>query len=93
MNNRRFSARVQLAPGFGAKLRELRDCKGLTQNELAARIGVKREQITYYELGSIRPLAERVVELDRALGAGGDLMRYFVAGEIKRLAELLETFR
>ena len=41
--------------GFGARLAQLRAAAALTQRELAARLGVTRRQIAYYESGASRP--------------------------------------
>ena len=43
------------AEGFGARLAALRSAAALTQRELAARLGVSRRQIAYYESGEGRP--------------------------------------
>jgi transcriptional regulator with XRE-family HTH domain len=43
------------AEGFGARLAALRATAALTQRELAARLGVSRRQIAYYESGEGRP--------------------------------------
>jgi transcriptional regulator with XRE-family HTH domain len=44
-----------VAEGFGERLAALRSAAALTQRELAARLGVSRRQIAYYESGAGRP--------------------------------------
>jgi len=44
-----------VAEGFGERLAALRSAAALTQRELAARLGVSRRQIAYYESGAARP--------------------------------------
>lgn len=64
------------------KLRELREAKGLTQNELAERIGVSQRQVSKIEhgdldstkIGTIRSYLEAV---------GGELELDFVVGDAR----------
>lgn len=78
---RRAGARRKpLAPhgAFGTRLAQLRKSASLTQSVLAARLGVSRRQIAYYESGNGRPpgaLLGRLADLfhistDALLGRG-----------------------
>ncbi len=52
---------------FGQRLRRLRREGGLTQRDLAARLGVDRRTIQRYELGQIFPVPEMLAALVLAL--------------------------
>ncbi len=52
---------------FGQRLRRLRRDGGLTQRDLAARLGVDRRTIQRYELGQIFPVPEILATLVLAL--------------------------
>lgn len=58
----------QKQSGFGAKLRELREAAGLTQESLAARAGMHRFGIAKLERGEREPSWATVRSLTRALG-------------------------
>jgi transcriptional regulator with XRE-family HTH domain len=53
---------------FGVILKRLREEKGLTQQQLADAIDVKREQITRLEAGPVDPKFSTVKALASALG-------------------------
>jgi transcriptional regulator with XRE-family HTH domain len=53
---------------FGQRLRRLRRDRGLTQRDLAERLGVDRRTIQRYELGQIFPVPEILAALVLALG-------------------------
>lgn len=53
--------------GFGTRLAELRAARGLSQDELAAAVGVSRRVIAYYEARSAQPPGALLVDLARAL--------------------------
>jgi transcriptional regulator with XRE-family HTH domain len=53
---------------FAAKLRELRDAKGLSEAKLAAESGIKFGAIHTYGLGIRKPSFAAVVQIARALG-------------------------
>ena len=90
-----------VAEGFGERLAALRSAAALTQRELAARLGVSRRQIAYYEsragrppgalLGLLADLFEVSTDalLGRAVaaGAGGRLSRV-VLGHLKRIERM-----
>lgn len=54
---------------IGKNIRALREEKGLTQDDLAARLFVTRQTVSNYETGRSRPDVEMLVHLSSALGA------------------------
>jgi transcriptional regulator with XRE-family HTH domain len=56
-----------LALGFASRLKKLREARGLTQRELAARIDIEVVQVSRYERGQYLPNAETLVALARVL--------------------------
>ena len=56
------------AESFGARLQRLRTAKGLTQGQLAVRLGVSEPSISAWELDKARPKAGRVEVLANMLG-------------------------
>lgn len=52
----------------GARLRELRIAAGLSQTELAEKVGVGRDAVARWEAGNREPLWSNVVALAAALG-------------------------
>jgi len=57
-----------LSEGLANRLRELRDAKGWTQADLAARIGVSRKTINTIENGVFVPSTVIALRLARAFG-------------------------
>jgi transcriptional regulator with XRE-family HTH domain len=53
---------------FGDRLRELRELKGLSQQELADKAGLTRAGVAQFETGRRRPMWESVLALGKALG-------------------------
>ena len=58
--------------GFGARLAQLRQAKGLTQAELGAAAGVSNRVIAYYEGDGAQPPGAMLVDLARALKVSTD---------------------
>jgi transcriptional regulator with XRE-family HTH domain len=56
------------AASFAGRLRELREAAGLTQGELAERVGVIREAVARWEAGRREPGWSNVLALAEALG-------------------------
>jgi transcriptional regulator with XRE-family HTH domain len=54
--------------GFGARVRELRQRKGVTQVELARRLGVTQRGVSYYEDKTDNPSMEVIERIAAALG-------------------------
>lgn len=52
------------------KMREYRAKRGLTQEELATRVGVRRETIVFLEKGRYNPSLRLAWRVARELGAG-----------------------
>jgi transcriptional regulator with XRE-family HTH domain len=68
--------KTKLGLAFGEVLREARNAKKLTQEELAALIDYSRVQIGYLETGIREPSLEGILRLEPALGLEfGDLTR------------------
>jgi transcriptional regulator with XRE-family HTH domain len=55
------------AAWFGGRLRELREGKGLTQDQLAGRVGVQRDAVARWERGAREPSWSNVLALCEAL--------------------------
>ncbi len=53
---------------FGARLQRLRAERGLSQSQIAARLGVSKPTVWAWEHGKARPLGERIGALAQALG-------------------------
>lgn len=58
--------------GFGTRLAELRQARGLTQGELGALAGVAYRVIAYYERDDAQPPGAMLVDLARALRISTD---------------------
>ncbi len=59
---------------IGLKIKELRESKGITQIDLAAKIGVSFQQVQKYEKGVTRIAVTRLQDIARAMGVD---LRYF----------------
>ncbi len=66
---------------FGARLRELREAAGLTQEQLAERTGVKRDAVARWERGNREPSWGNVVSLCEALGVSCEAFRQPTSAE------------
>ncbi len=53
---------------FGRRLRELREAAGLSQKELADRMGVQQTAVSWWERGRREPSFGNAVKLAEALG-------------------------
>lgn len=56
------------------QIKQLREARGLTQKELATRIGVERTVLTHWELGHTDPRCEMLPRLADALGCTIDAL-------------------
>lgn len=54
----------------GKRLRELRQLRGMTQQQIAEAVGVKFQQVQKYETGANRVSASRLWAFAQALGVG-----------------------
>lgn len=70
---------------FGNKLRELRLKAGLTQKQLADKIGVTHSVISYYELQERYPSPEVLVEISRVFHVSTD---YLLGVESKQAIDI-----
>jgi len=55
---------------FGARLRQLRESRGLTQSELAARAGLTDQWVSHFEIGRREPTFRNLQALAQGLGVG-----------------------
>lgn len=56
-------------PEFTCRLKQFRQAKGLTQEQLAARVGVRRETIMRLEKAQYNPSLKLAVDIARAVEA------------------------
>ena len=54
---------------FQSELKKYRQLGGLTQEELASKVGVRRETILRLEAGKYNPSLRLAVDISRAVGA------------------------
>ncbi len=57
---------------FGERVKHFREANGLTQEQLAAAIGVAKTTVTGYERGNREPDVAKIKRLASALGVSGD---------------------
>src|SRR5437762_9342820 len=69
----RMPRRIAVDPRFGARLRELRDQRQLSLRDLAELAHHGKSYISELETGRKKPTPEAAANLDRALGANGEL--------------------
>jgi transcriptional regulator with XRE-family HTH domain len=72
----------------GRKTRELRQLRGLSQQQLAEKIGVKFQQVQKYETGKNRISASRLFEIANTLGA--PVAAFFPATDQDPNADLID---
>lgn len=66
------------------RMREYRAKTGLTQEELAARVGVRRETIVFLEKGRYNPSLRLAWRVARELGAGIEEIFIFVEEDLEK---------
>jgi transcriptional regulator with XRE-family HTH domain len=59
---------------IGERVTRIRKAQGLTQKQLAEKIGIKRSLVTDYETGRLRLNGEVIVRFALALGVSADLI-------------------
>lgn len=65
---------MSLNTEFGQRLQQLRKTKGLSQEELADRVGVSRQAVSKWESGQTAPDLERLVALSEQLDTTTDYL-------------------
>ena len=73
---------------FGASLKRLRMAEGLTQQQLAARIGVTKSVISYYELQERYPSPDVLMKLAAVFHVSTDSLLGIEHGEMLDLSGL-----
>lgn len=61
---------------IGKNIRDLRESKGLTQEELAARLFVTRQTVSNYETGKTRPDVDMILRIAEVLEADANTVFY-----------------
>lgn len=56
-------------PDFECRLKQYRQLKNLTQEQLAAQVGVRRETIMRLEKAQYNPSLKLAIDISRAVGA------------------------
>jgi transcriptional regulator with XRE-family HTH domain len=82
--------------GFGRRLAELRQRRGVTQAELGKAVGVSQRVIAYYETETEQPPGALLVDLAKALRVSADVLLGLKAvkdGTSPRTARLLKRLR
>jgi transcriptional regulator with XRE-family HTH domain len=83
--------------GFGARVKELRRRKGVTQVELAKALGVTQRGISYYENETDNPSMEVIEKIAKALGVTKRLLIEYdeepLADEPKPIRSLQQKMR
>ena len=59
---------------FGTRLKQLRTQAGLTQSQLAEKIGITKSVISYYELSDRAPSAEMLIKIAKAFHVSTDYL-------------------
>lgn len=76
-----------MASGLGIRLKEKREARGLTQLELAAKVGIRPETISRYEREEIDPPSSTLGLIARELGVSMD----WLAGGARPLESRVES--
>jgi transcriptional regulator with XRE-family HTH domain len=69
---------------LGARIADLRKEQGLTQQQLAGRLGIAQQTLAHYEVGRLRMTASLLPELSRLFGVPVDELLGLVSGAGKR---------
>ena len=57
---------------IGERISEIRKAKGLTQQELAEKVGITRDLLCSYEIGRARIFGEMISQIAQVLGVSSD---------------------
>lgn len=71
----------------GNRLRQLRESRGITQEELADFVGVAKQQIWRWESGKNDPVGDMIVKLARVLNTSADYLLALDSDPSPRLKE------
>lgn len=74
---------------FGKRLKELRNIKGMTQEELAEKVNITREHLGRLERGKYGCSIDLLIELSYTLNASTD---YLLLGEIRTATKTESSF-
>ena len=66
----------------GAKIAALRKIRNMTQEQLAAQLGISAPAVSKWETGSSYPDITLLAPLARALGTNLDMIRYFTSSQV-----------
>lgn len=75
---------------FGTILRELREASGMTQEQLARKIGVSKSSVSLYELHQRLPYPDTLAEIARAFRVSTDYLLGIDKGKRIDVSELDE---
>ena len=76
---------------FAERLAKLRTNKGLSQQQLAVRLGVKHSAVSYYESGDRLPSYDVLIEMSRVFSVTTDyLLKGQESGRIIQVPDLSE---
>ncbi|NBI67089.1 XRE family transcriptional regulator [Pseudoflavonifractor sp. 60] len=56
------------------QIRDARECAGISQDDLAAKMKVSRQTVSRWETGSARPSADNLAKLSQLLGVSADVL-------------------
>jgi len=90
------SMKERTLDGFGKRLREIRQSRGLTQIDLGKKAGVSNRVIAYYEEDGAQPPGPMLVDLARALHVSVDQllgMKRFTETASPKTARLVNRLR
>jgi transcriptional regulator with XRE-family HTH domain len=72
---------------LGQRLRQAREQRGYTQEQLADRLGIGQQQIHRWEAGKSDPSSQAIADLARTLEVTADYLLGLVESPISRLEE------
>ena len=73
---------------LGAKIAALRKIRNMTQEQLAAQLGISAPAVSKWETGSSYPDITLLAPLARALGTNLDMIRYFTSSQVAIAREI-----
>ena len=73
-SSRPYSSDVKIENDHGKRLKQLRQAAGLSQRQLAERVGVIHSNINYWENSSKLPRAELLIPIAKSLGVSVEVL-------------------